>query len=94
VAGILWILIYFGLLLISTQASLRVAGLGQTGIVEDRVADIAQRLAGISEELTDVIYDILREAVAEGATSRPPVEKKLMVAQRAIEKAANVLDLS
>lgn len=85
-------MIFCRLSLFTTQASLRVAGLGQTEMVEDRVTDIAERLAGIAEELTDVAYEVLREAVAEGATSRPPLEKKLMIARRAVEKAAHTLE--
>ena len=60
-------------------------------MMEDRVADIAERLASIAEELTDVAYELLRDAVADGATSRPPLEKKLMIARRAVEKAAHTL---
>ncbi len=62
-------------------------------MVEDRVAEIAERLASIAEELTDVAYEVLREAVADGATSRPPLEKKLMIARRAVEKAARTLEV-
>ena len=61
-------------------------------MVEDRVADIAGRLASIAEELTDVAYELLREAVADGATSSPPLEKKLMIPRRAVEKAAHTLE--
>jgi len=36
-------------------------------------------------------FDRLREAVADGEVTRPPDDKKLMQARRAIEKAAAVL---
>ncbi len=61
-------------------------------MVEDRVVEIAERLNQIVEELTDVAYEILREAVEDGATSRPPLEKKVMIARRAVEKAAHTLE--
>ena len=60
--------------------------------MEDRVNDIAERLTAIAEELTDVAYEVLRDAVTEGATARPPLEKKLMIARRAVEKAAHALN--
>ena len=63
-------------------------------MVEDRVAEIAERLSHIAEELTDVAYELLRTAVAEGATARPPLEKKIMIARRAVEKAAHTLEAS
>ncbi len=57
-----------------------------------RFEDLAERLRSISEELTELGIDALREAVDEGATSRPPVEKPIAAARRAVEKAIRVLD--
>lgn len=58
---------------------------------DDRLTDITQRLENINEELTDIGIDILREAVANGATSRPAEEKPIAAARRAIDKAIRAL---
>lgn len=51
----------------------------------------ADRLEQLAADLDDFAFDRLREAVADGETRRPPEDKKLMQARRAIEKATNVL---
>ncbi len=58
----------------------------------DRLNDITERLRSISEDLTEFGIDVLREAVDNGATSRPPIEKPLAAARRSVEKAINLLD--
>ena len=60
--------------------------------MSERLDDIRQRLESISEELGDVAIDVLRQAIDEGATARPPIEKKLNQARRAVDKAARLLD--
>ena len=50
-----------------------------------------ERLEAIAADLDDLAFDRLREAVADGEVARPPQDKKLMQARRAIEKAAAVL---
>ncbi len=60
--------------------------------VNDRVSDIRQELENLSEQLAELAVDVLREAVGEGATSRPPLEKQLTQARRAVEKAVRSLD--
>ena len=52
---------------------------------------LVERLESIAEELDEMAFDRLREAVAEGEVTRPADDKKLMQARRAIEKAAGVL---
>lgn len=52
---------------------------------------LAERLAGIAEELDELAFDRLREAVADGEVERPANDKRLMQARRAIEKAAHLL---
>jgi hypothetical protein len=54
--------------------------------------ELAARLRGIAGELDDVALDILTEAVADGATARPPEDKTLTHARRAVEKAATLLE--
>jgi hypothetical protein len=56
-----------------------------------RYDDLAERLEAIGTELDELSFDVLQEAVAEGATQRPPVDKTLTQARRAVEKAAALL---
>jgi hypothetical protein len=52
---------------------------------------LVERLEAIGEELDEIAFDRLREAVADGELTRPADDKRLMQARRAIEKAAGVL---
>jgi len=54
-------------------------------------ASLVERLESIAADLDEMAFDRLREAVAEGAVTRPADDKKLMQARGAIEKAAAVL---
>lgn len=53
--------------------------------------DFVDRLEAVAAELDELAFDRLREAAAEGARSRPPDDRQLMQARRAIEKAAGIL---
>ena len=60
--------------------------------VDNRVDEIAERLDAINEELAELAIEILRAALADrGVVGRPPVEKRITQARRAVEKAAYVL---
>lgn len=59
----------------------------------DRIADIQERLRSLGDELEDAAIDLLRTAVEDGAKGRPPEEKQLMAARRAVMKAVKSLDL-
>jgi Mg2+ and Co2+ transporter CorA len=52
---------------------------------------LAERLEQIAEELDEIAFDQLREAVADGEVSRPSSDKTLMQARRAVMKAARLL---
>lgn len=56
-----------------------------------RYEDLAERLEAIGSELDELSFDLLQQAVADGATSRPPEDKTLTQARRAVEKAAHLL---
>ena len=56
-----------------------------------RYDDLADRLEAIGAELDELSFDVLQQAVAEGATQRPAVDKTLTQARRAVEKAAQLL---
>ena len=52
---------------------------------------IREQLEQIAEQLDDLAMVVLRDAVEEGATSRPEEEKKLIRARRSVEKAISIL---
>lgn len=52
---------------------------------------LAERLEAIAADLDELAFDRLREAAADGATTRPSDDKELVKARRAVEKAAHIL---
>ena len=56
-----------------------------------RYDELAERLETIGAELDELSFDVLQEAVAQGATQRPATDKTLTQARRAVEKAAQLL---
>lgn len=57
----------------------------------ERVLEMHDELARMSEALTELLVDELRSAVEAGEGRKPPAEKPLNQARRAIEKAARHL---
>lgn len=57
-----------------------------------RYAGLSDRLRAVLEDLDEVAFDQLREAVADGATSRPQSDKELAKARRSVEKAVRILE--
>ena len=55
------------------------------------VRSLADQLESIVADLDELAFDRLREAVADGATSRPADDKELVRARRAVERAAGIL---
>ena len=53
--------------------------------------DIRSRLEGIAEELTEASMAILRDALEDGAEARPELDKKVVRARSAVEKAIHLL---
>ena len=53
--------------------------------------DVVARLEAISETLGERTFTLLREAVASGSGQRPPEEKVISQARRAIDKAIHLL---
>ncbi len=53
----------------------------------EQLEDIIYRLESIAEELNDYSMRILSDAIEAGETSRPPLEKQVSQARRAVEKA-------
>jgi hypothetical protein len=58
---------------------------------QDRFDDLADRLEAIVGELDELSFDLLQQAVADGATQRPAADRSLTQARRAVEKAATLL---
>ena len=56
-----------------------------------RFDDLAERLEAIVGELDELSFDLLQQAVADGATQRPAADRSLTQARRAVEKAASLL---
>ena len=52
---------------------------------------LADRLETILSDLDDLAFDQLREAVADGATTRPQSDRELAKVRRSGEKAARLL---
>jgi|TARA_B110000014_G_scaffold260277_1_gene249705 hypothetical protein len=60
--------------------------------MEERLEDIKSRLEQISEELSDIGMEALRDALEdEVTTTRPEIEKRLSRARRAVDKAAAII---
>lgn len=57
----------------------------------DQLDDIVARLEAIAEELNDCSMRILSDAIEAGETVRPPLEKQVAQARRAVQKALDHL---
>ncbi len=57
----------------------------------DDIELITSQLEDIAERLNDVAMRIISEAIENGETSRPPIEKRVSQARRAVEKAVQHL---
>ena len=55
-----------------------------------RFDDLADRLQAVADDLDQITFDQLREAAAERGP-RPPDDKRLTQARRAVEKAIHLL---
>jgi hypothetical protein len=54
----------------------------------EQIEAIVSELEIISERLNDAAMVALSEAIERGETARPPIEKRISQARRAIDKAA------
>lgn len=53
----------------------------------DDVESIISQLEGISERLNDVAMSLISDAIEQGETTRPALEKRISQARRAVDKA-------
>jgi hypothetical protein len=63
----------------------------EEGTVAGEFDDIRKRLESISEELTDLAMERLRESIDAGGVELPVDERRLTRARRAVEKAVALL---
>ena len=56
-----------------------------------RYDELAERLQAIGSELDELSFDVLQQAIADGATTRPAADRSLTQARRAVEKAAALM---
>ena len=56
-----------------------------------RYEEVAERLEAIGTELDELSFDLLQQAIADGAVQRPAADRTLIQARRAVEKAAQLL---
>jgi ElaB/YqjD/DUF883 family membrane-anchored ribosome-binding protein len=61
-------------------------------VTDERVEEIVSELAAIVERLDEVAFDALRDAVADGVTTRPDIERRVVRARNAVERARRILE--
>jgi ElaB/YqjD/DUF883 family membrane-anchored ribosome-binding protein len=61
-------------------------------VSEDRIGEICSELGALIEKLDDLALEALREAVAEGATARPEIERRIVRARNSLERARHLLN--
>ncbi len=55
-------------------------------------ASLADRLRSVLDDVDELAFDQLREAVATGATTRPASDRELAKVRRSVEKALRLLE--
>jgi hypothetical protein len=53
----------------------------------DDLESIISQLEGISERLNDVAMSLISDAIEQGETTRPALEKRVSQSRRAVDKA-------
>lgn len=59
---------------------------------DERIGEVTGELRAIVERLDEIAFDALREAVAEGQTTRPELERRVVRARNAIDRARRILE--
>jgi ElaB/YqjD/DUF883 family membrane-anchored ribosome-binding protein len=63
-------------------------------VTDERIDEICAALASLIERLDDIALEALREAVERGATARPEIERTVVRARHALERALHLLEES
>jgi ElaB/YqjD/DUF883 family membrane-anchored ribosome-binding protein len=61
-------------------------------VPDERIAEICSDLASLVERLDELALEALRDAVDQGATARPELERRIVRARNALERARHVLE--
>jgi ElaB/YqjD/DUF883 family membrane-anchored ribosome-binding protein len=61
-------------------------------VPDERIAAIRTELGSLAERLDDLALEALRVAVEEGETTRPALERRLVRARNALERARHLLE--
>jgi hypothetical protein len=61
-------------------------------VPDDRIGEICAELGALVERLDDLALEALREAVAAGADERPEIERRIVRARNALERARHLLE--
>jgi ElaB/YqjD/DUF883 family membrane-anchored ribosome-binding protein len=61
-------------------------------VPDERIAAICGELGSLAERLDDLALETLRAAVEEGETTRPALERRLVRARNALERARHLLE--
>ena len=59
---------------------------------DERIAAICADLGALIERLDDLALEALRDAVDQGATTRPEIERRIVRARNALERARHLLE--
>ncbi|MGD0220268.1 MAG: hypothetical protein ABSC73_07405 [Acidimicrobiales bacterium] len=59
---------------------------------DERITAICSELGLLAERLDDLALEALRAAVEEGETTRPALERRLVRARNALERARHLLE--
>ncbi len=60
---------------------------------DEAIDEICADLGSLIERLDDLALAALHEAVAQGATTRPEIERRLVRARHALERARHLLEV-
>jgi ElaB/YqjD/DUF883 family membrane-anchored ribosome-binding protein len=63
-------------------------------VADESLDEICSELGAIIERLDDLALEALREAVGNGATARPEIERRIVRARNALERARHLLEAS
>jgi hypothetical protein len=61
-------------------------------VSDDRIGEVTGELRAIVERLDEIAFDALREAVEKGQTARPELERRVVRARNAIDRALRILE--
>jgi hypothetical protein len=61
-------------------------------VSDEQIAQVVDELSTVVERLDEIAFAALRDAVAGGESCRPEVERRVVRARNAIERARRILE--